>query len=205
MWYPVNGGVTPTLHFPGDENGKMLTIPESPDAAQELSDWSEDSLQLSVQAAVNLGFNVASVDVKGSHKVIVVQAIRYADHPAPNGVTIRYGAGIELKVDAWAENGDVKATLPMVAAQVTLNVASSSVSLSARGFSDTGLATLSDDLPALASMDVGRYAELVKALDNCRAKILKMSESDLKPEIFAVNGPPPAQPENVHHWPRLHL
>lgn len=84
MWYPVNGGVTPTLHFPGDENGKALTISESPDAAQELSDWSEDSLQLSVQAAVNLGFNVASVDVKGSHKVIVVQAIRYADHAMPN-------------------------------------------------------------------------------------------------------------------------
>jgi len=203
MWYPVNGGISPKLHFPRYNGDEALTV-QATASPEHLSSWSEDSLQLSVQAAASLGFGMVTVEEKGSHKVLVVQAIRYADcASSTEGITLRYGAGVELKVDAWTDDGKVEATLPMVAAQVTLNLASSSASLRARGFSDAGLAALSGDLPALASMDVDHYADLMKALDKCRAKILQMSATDLQPVLFAFDGPPPLQPEHSHQWPRI--
>jgi len=192
MWYPFNHGDLPTQPVDGADNIAVAVKEADAPNPTELTNWLQSEKDLSVNEALTLGFAPFSLDEKGDHRTIVLDAMRYVDKE-----NVRWGIGLRFTLHAWTEDGTVKGSVALVAAQASLNLAYTRASLQVLGFNSPDLATT---LPGFEEMTVSNYGELMKSLDACRSIVLKGEAKDLKPTPIAISLPNPiVEPEGVGH------
>ena len=198
MWLPINGGACPAIHFPSGDVAVKIDLGQAP-KGRDLLDWQQFERDLDLAQAVDLGFAPISVSEQSDHRTIVLDALKCVDEN-----NVRWGVGLRFVLEAWTVSGSVKATIALVAAQASLNLAYTRASFDTLGI-DPSL--LSGDLPGFEEMSVSSYGDLMKAIDACRSDILKASPDELTPRPVAVlvEAPMPAAGPEQHHrwWPRI--
>lgn len=192
MWYPIDGGDLPTEALEGGNNVPLSIKPGDAPAASDLKDWVQTEKDLSVDESLSLGFAPFSLDESGSHRTIVLDAMRYVDKDR-----VRWGAGVRLTLHAWSENTTVKGSVALVAAQASLNMAYTRSSFQVLGYAGTDL---TQSLPGFEEMSVSSYADLMKSLDVCRNAVLAASPDKLSPTPVAVSLPAPPPSDKPHRW-----
>lgn len=194
MWFPVNGLDLPTEPSSDRANLAVSIKPKDAPRATELKDWIQTEKDLSVAETLSLGFAPFSMDESGSHRTIVLDAMRYCDKDR-----VRWGVGLRFILHAWSETTTVKGSVALVAAQASLNMVYTRATLQILGCDLPRLAKL---LPSFEEMNVSSYADLLKALDQCRDAVLGASPDQLTPTAIAVSiqSPPPEH----HAWLHIH-
>jgi len=193
MWYPIDGGSLPSEQVEGGNNIALSLEPDKAPPATDLSDWIQTEKDLDLSHALTLGFAPFSIDEQGDHRVIVLDAMRYVDRE-----DVRWGVGVRFTLHAWAESGTIKGSVALVAAQASLNLAYTRTTFQVLGYTCSDLAK---SLPGFEEMSVSNYAQLMKALDKCRAIVLDAAAENLKLEPVAVSLPVKPPEDKPHHGP----
>jgi hypothetical protein len=193
MWYPIDGGGLPSEPVEGGNNISVSIKLENAPPATDLADWIQTEKDLDLGHALTLGFAPFSLDEKGDHRTIVLDAMRYVDKE-----NVRWGVGVRFVLHAWSESGTIKGSVALVAAQASLNMAYTRATFQVLGYTAPDLAQI---LPGFEEMSVSNYAELMKALDKCREAVLAAPAERLRLEPVAVSLPVPPPKDEPHHGP----
>jgi len=79
MWYPIDGESLPVEPKAGSDNVPVAARPADAPAAEELQDWIQSEKDLMLSEALSLGFAPLSLNQGGTHRTIVLDAMRYVD------------------------------------------------------------------------------------------------------------------------------
>jgi hypothetical protein len=131
------------------------------------------------------------------HRTIVLDAMKFKEVD-----NVRWGVGLRFTLHAWTEKGSVEGSIALVAAQASLNMASTRSEFKIIGFD---AANVSDKLPSFGEMTVDSYADLLKSLDACEKAITSAKPEDLHPHPVAVfvESNEHARTRSGRHWPHL--
>lgn len=129
------------------------TIDQPPVQRADLANWDYRIYQFEYEAAVEAGFSVGSVKVKGGYKLLVIDAARSRD--VVNGEKREtWGYGYRLLVEVNNTDSMGSLTLPAIAASVQLRTAEAQVWLQVNGWVGD---ELWGELPAPKPLDVDSY------------------------------------------------
>jgi hypothetical protein len=192
VWYPFDGSGLPNAPVDGGNNVAITIKPEDVPKAEELSNWVQSEKDLDLNQTLSLGFAPFSLDEKGDHRTIVLDVMRYVDKG-----NVRWGVGIRFTLHAWTDDGNVKGSVALVAAQATLNMAYTRATFQVLGYDSPDL---QDSFPGFEEMSVSNYAQLMKSIDACRTEIGKASLDELRPQPIAISAPVPPQEGKLHRW-----
>jgi hypothetical protein len=147
--------------------------------------------------ALDLGFAPVKVDEKGEHRTIILDAMKFADVD-----NVRWGVGLRFTLHAWSLTASVEGSVPLVAAQATLNIAFTRMEFEIIGMDVSSIAS---SLPGFEEMNVSSYSDLMIAIDRCRGALLTAQPDQLKPHPVAVfvQATPNADHGSGVHWPKL--
>lgn len=192
MWYPIDGGNLPETPVVGGNNVSVAVKPQDAPPATDLQDWIQSEKDLSIEQSVSLGFSPFSLDESGSHRTVVLDAMRYTDRDR-----VRWGVGARLTLHAWTEKGDIKGSVALVAAQASLNMVYTRSTFQVLGYTSPELVK---SLPGFEEMSVSGYSELIKALDICKNAVMGAPSDELRPQPIALSLPVPPPKEGLQHW-----
>jgi hypothetical protein len=196
MWYPIDGAGLPTDPGPGGNNVPLAIKPEDAPEATDLVNWIQSESDVDVAHTASLGFAPFEFDASGDHRTIVLQAMLYTDKN-----NVRWGVGCRLILHAWTERGTLKGTVSLVAAQASLDIASTRATFQILGYDSPELV---NSLPGFEVMNVENYAKLMKAIDRCRNAVEGAPRTDLKPQPLEVFLPDPTPTPEPRRFPWLH-
>lgn len=200
MWYPFDGGNVSTKSLDGVENVSVAIKPDDAPKPDELVDWIQSEKDLDVEQTLKLGFAPFSLDESGTHRTIVLDAMRYVDKG-----NVRWGVGMRLVLHAWSEKGSVLGSVALVAAQASLNMAYTRATFEVLGCKSPDL---SPNYPGFEEMTVTNYAKLMKSIDDCRNALnaaIDAGTADLRPEPVAVSLPALPPEDRSSAWKLFHI
>lgn len=192
MWYPINDSDFPAEPFEGGNNVAVAIRPEDAPSVDELVNWVQSEKDLNVKQTLSLGFAPFSLDESGDHRTIVLDVMRYVDKG-----NVRWGVGLRFTLHAWTDQGTIKGSVALVAAQASLNMAYTRASFEVLGCKSSDL---TKNFPGFEEMTVSNYAKLMKSLDACRDGLDAAASADLRPTAVAISLPAPPPNDEPHHW-----
>jgi hypothetical protein len=195
MWYPIDGSDLSGVPVEGGTNMPLAINPEDAPTADGLSDWIQTEKDLDLDMSLSLGFAPFSLDEKGDHRTIVLDTMRYVDKG-----NVRWGVGVRYTLHAWTDNGTIKGSVALVAAQATLNLAYTRSTFQVLGYDSPDLQSC---FPGFEEMSVSNYAQLMKSIDACRAQIGRAAPGELRLQPVAFAAPAarkPDVPDEPHRW-----
>ncbi|GAB2722785.1 hypothetical protein ACX801_20930 [Arthrobacter bambusae] len=172
---PVNrpaGNLIPRA--PGSE---AFEGPPAP-SVDELTGWEEENYQLSLNAALSLGFPVAAVNGSASSQILIYGVSRFKDIDWTDGNTYRYGVALRVLIHVLNLKGDVSLTLPMIAAKVQIGEAEAMASVVVKGYKGTM------KMPGWQSFDVTAYSDFQKAVSDLQDQLVN-DKADIVPDLLA--------------------
>lgn len=198
----VAGEPGPSTFGESGTTGHALDVDQgtpTPPQATELSHWEQESYQLNVRLAAALGFPVGGIEAEGAATVLLFGTSRYRD-VSFKGHSYRYGVAIRALLQIQAFKGDLKLSLPAVAAQVELGLVEASSQLLISGYRGN----LSASLPHWQSFDVDSYSDFVTSVNSIQAKVFS-NPDDVEPVLLSsTSAAKLRQPEDKasrFNWP----
>lgn len=167
-------------------------MPATP-SADELGDWSQESYNVDVSVAADLGFPIGSAAASVQHDALMFGVSRWKDVVSDKH-TYRFGVALRALVVVFDIKASGGLTLPVVAAKVELEGARASAQLMVRGYLGSDLGGL---LPTWQSFGVDSYAQYMAAVSNMQKAILS-DAANIQPEllattVFSRTAPDPAE------------
>lgn len=173
--FPVNVGLTGAQ--PADALAASLPPAPAPD---DLGNLEQENYQLEVNAAISLGFPIATLSSNLSHAALLLGSTRYKDVIGPDGHVYRFGVALRALIVVSSAKIDCALTAPIVAAKVQLNAAEASAQMLVQGYK--GQLTL----PAWQDFDLDSYSAYMKAVSDIQAKIMG-NPDNIAPELLGTS------------------
>lgn len=132
----------------------------TPPSAAELNEFQTQRSELRANVAAEIGLTLLSASVSGRRLIVVQDFYRGARCEGSDGSTILYGASARLIVDIAGFDAKAQLTLPAIAAQVQMGMASAQYKLTARGY----VGPLSEVLVDPGELNVESYVKLLASI-----------------------------------------
>lgn len=187
MYIPVETDVTSTPGgqtasvVDGEEavapaaDGPLAGLVPPPDCAQiptaaELNEIEKSHYESDATFAGTLAQGLFSASASGRRIVVVEDYYRGKYCTAPTGVRLLYGVGVRLRIGVSNIKGDVKLTLPFIAASAEVGAATAQYHLSVKGYTGTDI---SDLIPQPGDFNVESYVGLIEKIGKIQQLITK--------------------------------
>jgi hypothetical protein len=167
-----------------DAQGVKLVTPPKP---EDLDNLEQEIYQLEVNAAVSLGFPVATLSTDLKHAVLVLGVTRYKDVIGTDGHVYRFGVALRAVITVTSTEINFQLTLPTVAAKVQLGDTWASARLMVQGY--RGL--LGSALPSWQDFDVESYGQYIQKVSELQTKVLDET-TNIVPELLGTSAVAPA-------------
>ncbi len=174
-----------------------VTVPTcaSPPKADELEGFRVQRREIHAHLAGKLGLTLLSGSFSGRRLVVVQDFHRSARCTAEDGSTVVYGASARLVVDIAGFEGSAQLTLPAIAAQVEMGVASAQYDLSARGY----VGKVGDLLGAPSALDVENYVKLIDSITKLQ-QLIADDYANIRPVPLFLELPDATDGDAERRW-----
>ena len=182
------------------KNGEGVSEYTCPSNLAGLTDgWGVFSYWVSNSAAASFNLYAAG-ELSANDKVMVWHQVYYKDIIDVDGYTVmRCGAGVKLVLKVSGVSGDVKASLPFLAASAELGHASVELKFNTFGLSGAAISALIPDSTKIGNFNTNGYAEIFKAIDSIRDAVADPSITvSVSPRPIAI-GFPTIDSDGVDH------
>lgn len=179
----------------GGTSFNSIKICAQPPAASELGSFETSRSELRVQAAAKLGLTLLSSNVSGRRLIVVQDFYRGAFCQSEDGWRVLYGVSARLVVDLAGFEARAQLTLPAIAAQVEIGMATASYKLGARGY----VGSISQVLVSPTALNVENYVALTGSIELLQ-KLLADDIPNLRPEPLFVDMPAQGSVDSDYRW-----
>lgn len=185
---PVNLSVA-DAHAAAGLSTDAETLPAAP-SVDQLDNWSQESYNLTIDAAASLGFPVGNVSAQYKSQALLFGSSRWRDITQGTN-SYRFGVALRAIVVVTDIKGSGGLTLPVVAAKVEIEGARATAQLLVRGYKGN---KLGETLPAWQSFGVDSYHDYMSAVSKIQSLIME-DEAGIEPELLATTVLSPQTPQ----------